>query len=983
MKKDLCTPKLRPLALSLSGCLIVGTAFAAGGKPAVLDPQGAEASFQISEPVLSRRISDVVRERPAVSAVDSSNLGLPIPNQIRKFADFRPLVFNPAVRAVQPPLLAPAPAPSLSYNALRQGDSNVGAFFPPDTTADVGNNEVLQWVNIGWAVFNKTTGVRSGPYAGNVFWDAFPANNDCRTSNDGDPLVLFDKIAQRWVVSQFAINDPIWYQCVAVSTTSDPLGTYNLYQFQYPNFNDYGKMGVWVTKDGSQNAYTFSMHEFTGSVGTPSFVGGTFSAAERDKMLAGQPAKFVRTAGGQFGMVPLSLESTTALPAGSCPNFVHFDGSGTGYRFWDYCINWSSNTATLANVNGTLVASQAFNLGLATDPVQRDANVALDSFDGNTMYRPSIRAFAASGPTEAYAVVTHTVNSGTVAAPKAGARWVQFGLSESKPSQSPTALFTDGLESGIGGVLTRRVVNEGTIAPDAIGRFMTAGNMDQNGNLAVGFTASGPNNATGVNPEVRYTARKLSDPAGAMMEEQSCTTGINGPYTGGSQAGRPSRRWGDYSMVMIDPTDQCTFHVTNEYAPAGTPNNWSTRICSFKFADCGTADFIVEAPAERFKVCKLNPARPPIRVAGLGAGGGAVALTSSGFPAGVAANLTPNSVSAGGVATVELTGIAGLANGTYSGTVTGTAGANVRSTTLNFEIASASPTAITGISPAANSNLALPRETFSWTSAGAGADYFIEIARDAAFNQIFETARVATTSFTNTRLLTLGTQYFWRVTPINACGSGTPTASATFTTVTSLASCPSGTTPNIRFADDVSGDLAWTVDQNSGTPPTQWAKVVPPAGTGLATRAWYATNSAVTADQFVTSPDVTLPATGLMLFSFDAHHQYETVEPTGPNCWDGGSIEVSVNSGAFTALGNDSNVANPYLGRRDAATTLPGTDAWCVQPTPGTAARTVFSLNAYRGQTVKLRFRSTADTNTVGPVPNGWAFDNVEVRACQ
>jgi hypothetical protein len=978
MKQSFSKLSCCALAAAVAACWAVS--------PAIAAPETqVQTEVKIVPAVSSRALRDTLAALPQEPGVKPDAVLQPVPNQLLKFSDFRPLVFNPT-RAVQPPLNVPAPAPALNYLGLRSGQPNVGGFFPPDTTADVSDVHILQMVNVGWALFSKTTGATvSGPNPGNSFWQSFPAGNNCRDNNDGDPIVMWDKVASRWVVSQFSVEAP-YSQCFAVSKSSDPLGEYWLYEFVYPNFNDYGKMGLWVTEDGTQNAYLLTMHEFQNETGGP-FVGSSFAAVERDKMLAGQPAKFIRTLGGNFGMVPLHLDSAQKLPSGACPAFVHFDFSGTGYRFWDYCLNWAANTATIPVVAGSFVASEPFSIGLSTDPVQRDANVPLDSFDGNTMYRPAVIAFGSNGPTAAYAVVTHTVNAGTAAAPKAGARWVQFELFRTPRLGNPNALFADGFESILGTApLEKRVLQQGVISPDASGRFMTAGAMDQNGNVAVGFTASGPNLPTGINPEVRYTARRFSDPAGTMMEEQSCTpNGVNGPYTGGTQAGRPSRRWGDYSMVMIDPSDRCTFYVTNEYSQAGSPNSWATRVCSFKFDDCGSGNFLLETPAERVKICTANPRTASVRAVGLGNFTATIALSSSGFPAGITPSFSPSSITAGGQSAITLGGVASAAAGVYSGTVTGTSGALVRNATVNYEVATALPAAINLLTPVNASGVALTRETFTWSSAGAaGTEYLIEIARDAAFTQIFETARVTTTSFTNTRAFALSTQYFWRVTPFNACGAGNVSATNSFTTITSVTSCPAGTTSTVVFSDDVSGSaVPWVVSQDSGPASSQWARVVPPTGTGFTTQSWYAGNSAVTADQFLTSPAITVPASGLVLFGFDAYTQYETVEPTGPNCWDGGSVEISVGAGAFEPLGNARNLANPYLGRRDAQATAPGTEAWCVQATPGAPVRTVFSLNDYRGQSVRLRYRSTADTNTVGPVPNGMAVDNVQVLGCQ
>src|SRR5207302_7508765 len=89
----------------------------------------------------------------------------------------------------------------------------------------------------------STGGPISGPTAGNTLWSGF--GGGCQDNNDGDPIVLYDKLANRWVFSQFSVSTTPYLQCIAVSTSSDATGTYNRYSFQYNNFDDYPKMGVW------------------------------------------------------------------------------------------------------------------------------------------------------------------------------------------------------------------------------------------------------------------------------------------------------------------------------------------------------------------------------------------------------------------------------------------------------------------------------------------------------------------------------------------------------------------------------------------------------------------------------------------------------------------------------------------------------------------------------------------------------------------
>jgi hypothetical protein len=120
----------------------------------------------------------------------------------------------------------PTPPISQSFEGLGNGQygfSVTGA--PPDTEGTVGATQYVQWVNTSFAIFNKSTGaLTSGPTAGNTLWSGF--GGGCQTNNDGDPIVLYDKLAQRWIFSQFSVSTTPYLQCIAVSTTSDATGTY-------------------------------------------------------------------------------------------------------------------------------------------------------------------------------------------------------------------------------------------------------------------------------------------------------------------------------------------------------------------------------------------------------------------------------------------------------------------------------------------------------------------------------------------------------------------------------------------------------------------------------------------------------------------------------------------------------------------------------------------------------------------------------------
>ena len=156
--------------------------------------------------------------------------------------------------------------PGLGFAGVGQGDYGFSDLYaPPDTNGAVGATQYVQWVNTEFAVFDKTTGaIAAGfPKLGNSLWAGF--GGGCQTNNDGDPIVQYDQLANRWILTQFSVSTTPYLQCIAVSTTSDATGTYNRYAFSYgtTQFNDYPKLGVWpdgyyVSYNMFNNGQTFA-----------------------------------------------------------------------------------------------------------------------------------------------------------------------------------------------------------------------------------------------------------------------------------------------------------------------------------------------------------------------------------------------------------------------------------------------------------------------------------------------------------------------------------------------------------------------------------------------------------------------------------------------------------------------------------------------------------------------------------------------------
>lgn len=416
---------------------------------------------------------------------------------------------------------------------------------PPDANGEVGPTQYVQIVNEGYQVFDKATGASQlGPAGIATLWQGF--GGVCQNNGNGDPVVLYDQLADRWIISQFAGVSVPTDECIAVSTSGDATGSYFRYAFHLgSNFFDYPHLGVWP------DAYYMSMNVFN-STGT-AFLGPQPFAFDRAKMLLGQPATFISTGvtGGSSEDVylPADLDGSTPPPAGAPATFVEFPGGGA-YKTWHFHVDF----ATPANSSFTLFGSPAAAGFTQLCPTTRSCvpqagtTSRLDAIADRLMFRLAYRNF---GDHESV-VGNFTVSSGSVA----GIRWFE-------------------LRNVTNGPLTN--FQESTYQPDSTWRWMGSAAMDQQGNIAVGYSASSGT----INPQIRYAGRLATDPVGILAQGEGTLFAGTGSQTG------TSSRWGDYSDITVDPVDNCTFWYTTEYYSTTTSFNWRTRIGSFKFASCG------------------------------------------------------------------------------------------------------------------------------------------------------------------------------------------------------------------------------------------------------------------------------------------------------------------------------------------------------------------------------------------------------------
>ena len=540
------------------------------------------------------------------------------------------------------PGAAAAPSTTTNFEGIGVGlGSYSPRWAPPDTGGAVGPNHYFEIVNADIAIFSKTGTLLYGPVPTNTLWSNF--GGSCQNRDDGDGIVEYDKLAGRWVITQFT-NDGTNTECVAVSTSGDPTGSYARYSFTYPAFPDYPKLAVWP------DAYYITFNLF----GSSGFAGGMACAYDRTQMLAGLPAtqQCLNLGTAYGGLLPSDLDGSTPPPIGS-PDFILNYGSNR-LNLWKFHVDWAApGNSTLTGPTAIPVASFSAACGGGACIPQPGTSQKLDSLADRLMSRLAYRNFG----DHASLVVNHSVGTGFLNLGPSGVRWYELR----SPNGTPT------------------VYQQGTYAPDSTYRWMGSIAMDKVGNIALGYSAS----SSSVAPSVRYTGHLVTDPAGVMGQGE----GILQAGTG-SQLANLSR-WGDYSSMTVDPTDDCTFWYVGEYLKANGTWNWSTRIGSFTLPGCGApvaSDFSIAASPTALAIAPGGMSSSTISTAVTAGTAATVSLTSSVSPSGPTATLAPTSVTAGGSSTLTVNVGSSVGTGTYTVTVTGTEGTAIHSTTVTVAV---------------------------------------------------------------------------------------------------------------------------------------------------------------------------------------------------------------------------------------------------------------------------------------------------------
>ena len=475
--------------------------------------------------------------------------------------------------ALQTTLAPPAiPAPLQSFDGLSNQD-NFGIFGfrvnPPDPNGEVGPNNYVEMINLVFGVYDKSGNLLLGPVDTGTLWSDF-AVPDC-TDPSGDPVVLYDQFTDRWILSQFTTRGPEYWNCVAVSTTSDPTGSYYRYAFSTGvNFPDYPKYGNWT------DSFVITTREF----GPTIEYGIGVYALEKNKMVNGQPARAVKffLDGNDPEVLPLvgdgllpgdvdgkqKPKSDTAIPlVGTQDDGGPYGATFDAVNIWDLSVKWRSTPDASLSLN-TQLPTDSFDSIFPCAPTSRDClpqpgitNPAQFLDILSYRQRPTFRLAYRNFKTYESLVTNQSVEAGPGVA---GVRWYEIRR--------------------VGGSYS--LYQQGTYAPDdGVHRWMGSVAQDRKGDIAAGYSVV---NGTSVYPGIRYTGRLAGDPLGQMTLGEGTIVDGSGVQT------TTNSRWGDYTDLTVDPVDDCTFWYVNEYytatSQATSAAGWLTRIASFKLPGC-------------------------------------------------------------------------------------------------------------------------------------------------------------------------------------------------------------------------------------------------------------------------------------------------------------------------------------------------------------------------------------------------------------
>jgi hypothetical protein len=474
------------------------------------------------------------------------------------------------------------PPPLLTFDGIDEAEGQCNC-VPPDTIGDVGPNHYVETTNIAIKVFDKNGNTVFGPITFDEFFQDL-VGTPCDGQNNGDPFVFYDHMADRWVISDFAFPGGLpgsgpFYQCIGVSETADPAGTYALYALQHepsqPTWiGDYPKMALWSDPQPG-GSYHLTVNLFDGP--TLAFEGVRVFALDRGSMLGGGPANAIAFTitpaglGDSYSLVPAGFRTGDPPPSGRDEFLVAIDSPFSGGVILTEVHGWLFHVDFVNPGNSTLGVgpdhtpnaeitvdgfTDAFDLNFSTLLVpQQGTTDKLDTV-GDRIFTPVV--YQNRNGTESL-WADHTVYSNPGGTGPMAVRWYQFDVTGGTFPATP---------------VQQQTWNNGG---DGLYRWMPSIAVDADGNTAIGYSVS----SSTEHPGIRYAGRLANDPLNDLGQGEATM------FTGNGSQTDSFGRWGDYSMTTVDPSDGMTFFHANEYYDTTTSFSYSTRIGKFNFLGGG------------------------------------------------------------------------------------------------------------------------------------------------------------------------------------------------------------------------------------------------------------------------------------------------------------------------------------------------------------------------------------------------------------
>jgi hypothetical protein len=547
-------------------------------------------------------------------------------------------------------LATPAPLAATSFAGIGASGS-----APSDSNGAVGPSYFVELVNTQLEVFTKAGASVLGPIPTNTIWSGF--GGECQTEDDGDGTVVYDAMADRWVISQFALGSSgqgPFFQCVAVSATGDPTGSYYRYAFGFSSFPDYPKLAVWP------DAYYQTMNTFSSS---GAFTGADTCAYDRTSMLQGLAAgmQCFNTTTSYGAILPANYGGGLPPPPGAPDEQIGLGQDTSHLASFAFHVDWSPGyPGTTLTETDVAVAPYTAACGGGVCVPQLGTTQRLDSLADRLMYAFQYRNL---GDHESW-VVTYSVDVNGSAEP----RW--FELRRTPPATAgPLSDYQDA-----------------TFAPDSAYRWMGSVAMDGSGDIGLGYSES----SAVMHPAIYYTGRTTSDPLDTMEPETLLLQG------GGSQT-LGLNRWGDYSSMAVDPSDGCTFWYTNQYEPSSGTFNWATEVGAFSFPTCvprSDSDFSVSLLPTSGSTAAGGTASTTVSTDWTAGTTQTVGLSVSGLPAGATAAFPAAMVASPGppsTASLNVTTSPTTPAGTYPVVLSATGPQSTHTTTFTLTVGAAPP----------------------------------------------------------------------------------------------------------------------------------------------------------------------------------------------------------------------------------------------------------------------------------------------------